>query len=370
MASARDLLERFRPAGTPGAAAPAGVPYDRGAALEDELRPVLALLSPTEERCAAQLREAAAHAEQIRADASVQGAALLAQARLRAEEARAGAAEGLQRRSDEEAAAEIERAAHAAGEVRARARHRLPELTARVVAATRAAMSASEQDRPHPRVAPPGPGTGVRTGTGTGMSARSVGAVVRARAAASRRVGAGRVPSLAASSGLQEALSRLATGPYGHDVRPGQPLSRAQHEVYATVLWNLRVLAGWLPPDGAQAMRLLAGWAEIANVDALLRRFDGEPGPASGVPAGQPRHRLATTGGQHRPRRAAPRAGRHGVGRPRRRGRPRHHPRPAPGLGRPRAQRRAGRLRSGPLVRRRWSSPSTSAPARTPTTRR
>ena len=110
------------------------------------------------------------------------------------------------------------------------------------------------------------------------MSARSVGAVVRARAAASRRVGAGRVPSLAASSGLQEALSQLATGPYGHDVRPGQPLSRAQHEVYATVLWNLRVLAGWLPPDGAQAMRLLAGWAEIANVDALLRRLDGERG--------------------------------------------------------------------------------------------
>ena len=108
------------------------------------------------------------------------------------------------------------------------------------------------------------------------MSARSVGAVVRARAAASRRVGAGRVPSLAASSGLPEALSRLATGPYGHDVRPGQPLSRAQHEVYATLLWNLRVLAGWLPPDGAQAMRLLAGWAEIANVDALLRRLDGD----------------------------------------------------------------------------------------------
>jgi hypothetical protein len=108
------------------------------------------------------------------------------------------------------------------------------------------------------------------------MSARSVGAVVRARAAASRRVGAGRVPSLAASSGLQEALSQLATGPYGHDVRPGQPLSRAQHEVYATLLWNLRVLAGWLPPEGAQAMRLLAGWAEIANVEALLRQLDGE----------------------------------------------------------------------------------------------
>jgi vacuolar-type H+-ATPase subunit H len=168
MASARDLLQRFRPAGTPGAAAPAGVPYDRGAALEDELRPVLALLSPTEERCATQVQEALAHAEQIRADASARGAALLAQARLRAEEARTEAAEGLQQRSDEEAAAEMERAARTAGEVRARARHRLPELTARVLAATRAALTASEQDRPRtpgsaPLPAPepdPGPGSG------------------------------------------------------------------------------------------------------------------------------------------------------------------------------------------------------------------
>ena len=168
MASARDLLERFRPAGTPGAAAPAGVPYDRGAALEDELRPVLALLSPTEERCAAQLREAAAQAEQIRADAAAQGAALLAQARLRAEEARAEAAEGLQRRSDAEADAEMERAAHTAGEVRARARHRLPDLTARVLAATRAAMTAPEQERPHTVQSSPLPDPEPDSGPGPG----------------------------------------------------------------------------------------------------------------------------------------------------------------------------------------------------------
>ena len=109
------------------------------------------------------------------------------------------------------------------------------------------------------------------------MSARSVGAVVRARAAASRRVGAGQVPSLAAGPTLEEALTRLASGPYGAGARPGQHLDRAQHEVAATFLWNLRVLAGWTGPDGARVLRLLAGWAEIANVDALLRRFAGEP---------------------------------------------------------------------------------------------
>jgi len=166
MASARDLLERFRPAGTPGAAAPAGVPYDRGAALEDELRPVLALLSPTEERCAARVHEAVASAEQIRADAVARGAALLAGARLQAEVARAEAAEALQRRSDEEAAAEMGRAAQAAGEVRARARHRLPELTARVLAATRAALSAPRQDRPDAAGAAPLPGAAPDPGSG------------------------------------------------------------------------------------------------------------------------------------------------------------------------------------------------------------
>ena len=40
MPSARDMLQRFRPIGTPGAAAPAGVPADRAAELGRELQPV------------------------------------------------------------------------------------------------------------------------------------------------------------------------------------------------------------------------------------------------------------------------------------------------------------------------------------------
>jgi hypothetical protein len=37
------------------------------------------------------------------------------------------------------------------------------------------------------------------------------------------------------------------------------------------------VLAGWLPPRGAELLRVLAGGFEIANVDELLRRLDGLP---------------------------------------------------------------------------------------------
>jgi hypothetical protein len=140
--SARDLLERFRPAGTPGAAAPAGVPYDRAAALEDELRPVLALLAPTEQECAAVTRDATVRADRIRAEASASAAAELARARLDAESARAAAADDRRRRGDEEDAVELERAARTSADLGALARRRLPDLTARVVAATRAALTA------------------------------------------------------------------------------------------------------------------------------------------------------------------------------------------------------------------------------------
>jgi hypothetical protein len=40
-----DFLRRFRPAGTPEAAARAGVPVDRAAEAAGELEPVLALLA-------------------------------------------------------------------------------------------------------------------------------------------------------------------------------------------------------------------------------------------------------------------------------------------------------------------------------------
>jgi hypothetical protein len=69
----------------------------------------------------------------------------------------------------------------------------------------------------------------------------------------------------------------LAAGPADRGARPGQTLASAQHAVANSVLWDLRVLAGWLPPGGSQLMRPLAGWFEIANVDELLQRLAGRP---------------------------------------------------------------------------------------------
>ena len=89
--------------------------------------------------------------------------------------------------------------------------------------------------------------------------------------------------------------------------RAGQTLAATQHAVAATLLWDLRVLAGWLPRDGVDLLRALACWFEIANVDELLAVAAGRPA-GGGIPAGCAGHRLAPAapGGQpHRPARCS-----------------------------------------------------------------
>jgi hypothetical protein len=108
------------------------------------------------------------------------------------------------------------------------------------------------------------------------MSARWVAATVRARAMARRRIGATGARELAALP-FPAAVAALSGTSYGHDVRADHPLAAAQHGVAATLLWNLRVLAGWLPGDSADTIRILAGGFEAANVDEHLAAMAGRP---------------------------------------------------------------------------------------------
>lgn len=111
------------------------------------------------------------------------------------------------------------------------------------------------------------------------MSVAWVAGSVRAHALARRRIGAAASRRLAACASLQDGLRLLADTPYGHQVRPGQTLAQAQHAVAAAILWDLRVLAGWLPQGGLPLLRTLAAWFEIANVDELLAGLSGrQPG--------------------------------------------------------------------------------------------
>lgn len=111
------------------------------------------------------------------------------------------------------------------------------------------------------------------------MAAKWVAGSVRARALARRRLGRGGARVLATAGSLGSAVESLAGSPYGRDVRPEFSLAEAQRAVGGTLLWHLRVLAGWLPADGSQAVRSLAGWFEIANVDDLLRAPAGGTRP-------------------------------------------------------------------------------------------
>lgn len=109
------------------------------------------------------------------------------------------------------------------------------------------------------------------------MSAAWVAGSVRASAIARRRLGRVGVREVATSDSLADAVDRLVRSPYGQRVRTGDDLPTAARGVALTLLWNMRVLAGWLPPAGAEMLRLLAGWFEIANVEEHLRALGGLP---------------------------------------------------------------------------------------------
>jgi hypothetical protein len=133
----RDLLDRFRPGGTPGAAAGAAVPAEPGTRREAELGPVLGRLAATEARCHAILAEASARAADIRATARRQARDLDAETARRVVAARAEAAAQVQAEHDERAAADLAAARAAAEDVRRRSAAGMDRLLGRVVARAR-----------------------------------------------------------------------------------------------------------------------------------------------------------------------------------------------------------------------------------------
>jgi vacuolar-type H+-ATPase subunit H len=101
----RDFLTRFRPAGSPGAAA--GVPADRSGELESEVAPVLTLLDDTETERECLIAQARPDAEQIVAAARSEAAAIAADAAQRAETVREQAAQRAMTAAREQALAEV-----------------------------------------------------------------------------------------------------------------------------------------------------------------------------------------------------------------------------------------------------------------------
>ncbi|MFC5201099.1 hypothetical protein [Streptomyces kaempferi] len=131
--SLRDFLERFRPTGTPGAAA-TGVPADRTAERAAELDPALEQLTGVRQE-AARIRAAAdGTAEVIRREAAREAASMVAVAREQAPEVRRQTAVPVVESALREA--DVVRAAGVRGadEVRAQGRERMSALVDRAVA--------------------------------------------------------------------------------------------------------------------------------------------------------------------------------------------------------------------------------------------
>jgi cell division septum initiation protein DivIVA len=89
----RGFLDRFRPAGAPGAAGRVGVPGDRARELAAELEPVLTTLADTDAECGRIVARAQHEARRIAEQARDQAAAIAADAQQRADAARNAAAE-------------------------------------------------------------------------------------------------------------------------------------------------------------------------------------------------------------------------------------------------------------------------------------
>lgn len=134
------------------------------------------------------------------------------------------------------------------------------------------------------------------------MTAAWVAGTVRARALARRRLGVEGARALMAADSFPAAVEILVRSPYGHQhlggdtrdpavrrgVYPGDDPDTAPQGVAAALLWNLRVLAGWLPAQGTRTLTLIAGWFEIANTEEHVRELNGLP-----VAAPHPLGRLA-----------------------------------------------------------------------------
>ncbi|RSM85150.1 hypothetical protein DMH04_17765 [Kibdelosporangium aridum] len=109
------------------------------------------------------------------------------------------------------------------------------------------------------------------------MSIGWVAGSVRAEALVNRRLGTSMARELAGLPSLVEALDVLADSSYGHDVRPEHTLVQAERAIGATLLWHMRVLAGWQPRPRGEMVRILAGGFEISNVDDLLATTGAAP---------------------------------------------------------------------------------------------
>jgi vacuolar-type H+-ATPase subunit H len=134
----RDFLDRFRPAGAPGASGRAAVPVDRSRELAAELLPVLTLLDDTDAECAGMVEHARDEAARIAAAARAAAAKSRQDASSRAAAVRAEAMQHAVATARAEVAGAVADARAEARDVTELSSERIPVLAGRAVALVRA----------------------------------------------------------------------------------------------------------------------------------------------------------------------------------------------------------------------------------------
>ena len=109
------------------------------------------------------------------------------------------------------------------------------------------------------------------------MTASWVAASIRARSMAQLRLGADRCRQLTTAPNLPTVLEKIADSGYAQRLGGVTGLMAAQRATRETLLWQLRVLAGWLPPGGTGLIRAIAAIYERDNIVALAGRLAGGP---------------------------------------------------------------------------------------------
>ena len=112
------------------------------------------------------------------------------------------------------------------------------------------------------------------------MTAGWVAATTRGRALTRRLVGPAGAREMASNSWPTARTALLGTF-YGADLATDTSRRAADRQAVEATTWQLRVLAGWLPPGQGALARLFAAPIEIANIEGRLAELAGlEADPA------------------------------------------------------------------------------------------
>lgn len=136
------------------------------------------------------------------------------------------------------------------------------------------------------------------------MTAGWVAATTRGRTLATHLLGADGARDLAAMPSWPDARAALADTIYGADLPADADRRTARRIAAEATTWQLRILAGWLPPGQTTVARLAVAPLEIADIEGHLAALEGSdpepPVPLGSLGVAWPRIATATSATQVR----------------------------------------------------------------------